>query len=59
MPLGGLLVGVGRSQHSHFVEGAARELQADGHAVVAEPAGHRDGREAGEVEGSGVLGQGG
>ena len=59
MPVGGLLVGVAGAEDGFFVEGAAGELEADGQVVGGEAAGDGYGREAGDVVGAGVLGEGG
>ena len=58
MPVGGLLVGMGGAQHRLLVVGAARQLEADGQAIVGEAAGHGDGGEAVDIEGPGELGKG-
>ena len=48
---------MGRAEHGDLVEGAASQLQADGHAIGAEPAWHRNGRHAGLVHRTHEIGE--
>ena len=47
VPIGGLLEARGQRQQAVLLEGAADKLQPRGQLVLAEPVGHRDGRNAG------------
>ncbi len=53
MPVGGLLVGVGHPKNGCFVEGFARDLQADGQVLGSESAVYGEGRGIRQIEGRG------
>src|SRR6266851_1044834 len=50
VPLGGLLEGAGDAQHSVFGEGRGGDLETDRQTIGPEPAWHRYGGQASDVE---------
>ena len=50
MPIGNLLVGMRKREHSRFAEAGSGDLQAHGHAILGEAAGYGDRRQTQHIE---------
>ena len=56
MPLGGLLVRMGRPQHRNFIKGPPAQLETYWQPFLGKPAGYGNGGKPIDVEGTSVLG---